>query len=185
MIVFGLYLTYLIIFSIKVLFVFDNDFYDAFNGEEGKTGEEHMESLVKTVQNAYKDKSLKNGLGTHINIIASKQRYDGSLSGFDQNDMYEVFQSSSEKDNYDLIAYVRYPGASGYAYMGEICSSSGRRYSVNNGYSADSCYSYQNDDPQYCIENPSARVVLTAEVTYDIAYYHTTIFLYLLIPIHI
>ena len=40
-----------------------------------------MDEVIALVKNAYKDKSLKNQLGTIVNIIATKEKYDGDLSG--------------------------------------------------------------------------------------------------------
>ena len=38
-----------------------------------------MDEVISLVKNAYKDKSLKNQLGTIVNIIATKEKYRGSL----------------------------------------------------------------------------------------------------------
>ena len=38
-----------------------------------------MDEVIALVKNAYKDKSLKNQLGTIVNIIATKEKYRGSL----------------------------------------------------------------------------------------------------------
>ena len=40
-----------------------------------------MDEVVALVQNAYKDKSLKDQLGTIVNIIETKEMYYGDLSG--------------------------------------------------------------------------------------------------------
>ena len=66
-------------FSVSVLFVFDSEFYDTFNGEDGKSAEEHMIEVISVVKIAYKDPAMKREIGTHINIIADRKTYDGSL----------------------------------------------------------------------------------------------------------
>ena len=44
-----------------------------------------MDEVIALVQNAYKDKSLKNQLGTIVNIIATKEMYGGDLSGVNRD----------------------------------------------------------------------------------------------------
>ena len=66
-------------FSVNVLFTFDTDFVEAFDGEDGKSAEEHMEEAIIIVKNAYKDITFKREIGTHVNIIAKKVVYDGSM----------------------------------------------------------------------------------------------------------
>ena len=65
--------------SIRVLFTFDNDFYKTFDGEDGKSAEEHMEEVLKHVKYAYQDNTFQREIGTTVNIIANKTTYDGSL----------------------------------------------------------------------------------------------------------
>ena len=38
-----------------------------------------MDEVMALVKNAYRDKSLKNAIGTKVNIIGTRQRYDGTL----------------------------------------------------------------------------------------------------------
>ena len=66
-------------FSVNVLFTFDTDFVEAFDGEDGKSAEEHMEEAIIIVKNAYKDITFKREIGTHVNIIDTKVIYEGSL----------------------------------------------------------------------------------------------------------
>ena len=40
-----------------------------------------MDEVIALVKNAYKDKSLKDQLGTIVNIIDTKEMYYGDLSG--------------------------------------------------------------------------------------------------------
>ena len=65
--------------SVRVLFTFDKHFYEDFDGQDGKSAEEHMEEVVRLVTNAYKDKKFKREIGTHVNIIANKINYPVSL----------------------------------------------------------------------------------------------------------
>ena len=58
--------------SVRVLFTFDDRFKDAFDGEDGKSADEHMEEVMRLVKNAYKDVTLKREIGTVVNIIATK-----------------------------------------------------------------------------------------------------------------
>ena len=67
-----------IFFSVKVLFTFDSKFYKEFHGKDGKSAEEHMEEIIRIVKLAYKDKTMKTQIGTHVNIIGYKRMYEGS-----------------------------------------------------------------------------------------------------------
>ena len=71
-------LNHLCIRSVRVLFTFDSEFYHAFNGVEGKSGDDYMNEVMALVRNAFRDKSLKNAIGTRINIIGTKKRYSGT-----------------------------------------------------------------------------------------------------------
>ena len=62
-------------------FTFDANFYNEFDGKDGKSGDEYMDEVIALVKNAFKDKSLKNQIGTIVNIIATKEKYNGDLSG--------------------------------------------------------------------------------------------------------
>ena len=66
--------------SVKILFTFDNAFYNEFNGKKGQSGTEYMKQVMALVNSAYKDKSLVNRLGTHVNIIGEARRYDGKFT---------------------------------------------------------------------------------------------------------
>lgn len=66
-------------FSVRVLFIFDTEFYRAFDGEDRKSADEHMDEVLSIVKNAFKDKTIKRDIGTHINIIAERQIFNGSL----------------------------------------------------------------------------------------------------------
>ena len=40
-----------------------------------------MDEVIALVKNAYKDRTLKREIGTIVNIIATKERHYGDLSG--------------------------------------------------------------------------------------------------------
>ena len=58
--------------SVRVLFVFDNQFKNAFDGEDGKSADEHMEEVIRIIRNAFKDATFKREIGTVVNIIGTK-----------------------------------------------------------------------------------------------------------------
>ena len=60
------------IHSIRVLFIFDDHFENAFDGGDGKSADEHMEEVITIVKNAFKDPTLKREIGTVVNIIGTK-----------------------------------------------------------------------------------------------------------------
>jgi hypothetical protein len=66
--------------SIKVLFTFDNAFYNGFNGKKSQTGTEYMNQVIALVKNAYKDNSLTKRIETGVNIIGEAKRYDGTFT---------------------------------------------------------------------------------------------------------
>ena len=65
-----------------MLFIFGRNFYDEFDGLDGKSAEEHIEEVIKIVQNAYKDKTIKTELGTVIKIVATTKIYEGDLDWY-------------------------------------------------------------------------------------------------------
>ena len=76
----------------------------------------------------------------------------------------QYFDEDRDDEKHDLVAYITHPGASGYAYLAQLCSSSDRslRYSMNNAYGSRDCDAYEPPEPIDC--TPTNRVVLTAEV---------------------
>ena len=64
-------------FRVSVLFTFDSDFRNAFNGQDGKSASEHMDEIISLVKNAYKDITLRREIGTFVDIIAQKTNYTG------------------------------------------------------------------------------------------------------------
>ena len=59
------------IYSVRVLFIFDDRFKNAFDGEDGKTANEHMEEVIRIVKNANKDATFKREIGAVVNIIGT------------------------------------------------------------------------------------------------------------------
>ena len=53
--------------------MFDQNFYDQFNNKNGKSANEYMDTFIALVKNAFKDKTLKQEIGTYINIKSSKK----------------------------------------------------------------------------------------------------------------
>ena len=58
----------------KVRFAFDSRFQEEFRNKDGKSADEHMETVIALVKWAYLDKSLQSNLGNTINITGSKER---------------------------------------------------------------------------------------------------------------
>ena len=101
----------------------------------------------------------------HIHFIFSHSSSSGGLNS-------QYFEEDKDDEKHDLVAYVTHPGASGYAYLAQLCSTSDRslRYSMNNAYGSRECNYY--DPPETVDCTPTNRVVLTAEVMYIISYYN-------------
>ena len=68
----------------RVLFTFDSEFYHGFNGQDGKSADNYMNEVMALVKNAYRDKSLKNMIGTKINIIGTKKYHPGPITGYNE-----------------------------------------------------------------------------------------------------
>ena len=73
------YNIFLNIFSINVVFIYDKKFFKAFNRKGGKSASSYVKQMMALVRNAFKDKTLKDAIGTTINIKGSKKRYKGTL----------------------------------------------------------------------------------------------------------
>ena len=71
--------------------------------------------------------------------------------------------------DFDVFAFITYPGASGIAMGGQACPGApgGDKISFNRGYGPNDCDTY--DPPEWIPCTVSNRIVLTAEVfnTYD------------------
>ena len=83
----------------------------------------------------------------------------------------QYFDEDRDDEKHDVVAYITHPGASGYAYLAQLCSSSdnSRKYSMNNAYGRSQCNNYEPPERIDC--TPTNRVVLTAEVMYISLYY--------------
>ena len=70
------------IYSVRVLLTFDSEFYTAFDGIDGKSGYDYMNEVMALAKNAYRDKSLKNAIGTKVNIIGTTKLHPGPIPEF-------------------------------------------------------------------------------------------------------
>ena len=71
------------IFSVKMLFIFTRKFYEEFDGLDGKSAEEYIQVLIKIVQNSFKDKTMRNEIGTVVQIVADTKIYEGDLEWYE------------------------------------------------------------------------------------------------------
>ena len=101
----------------------------------------------------------------HIHFIFSHSSSSGGLNS-------QYFEEDRDDDKHDLVTYITHPGASGYAYLATLCSSSdrSRKYSMNYAYGSRECNNYEPPETIDC--TPTNRVVLTAEVMYISSYYN-------------
>ena len=67
-------------FRVNVLFTFDNNFYNDFNGLSGISGDEYMNQVVTLVKNAFLDTTLKSKIGTDVNIVGTTKRHNAVFS---------------------------------------------------------------------------------------------------------
>lgn len=118
----------------KVLFVFDLRFQEEFENMDGKSGGEHMETVMALVKWTYIDKSLQDNLGTTINIIGTKERLMKRLPlNLTEEQVNEIIKNKRPKydnDIYDAttlvttnkISFVTQPWARGIAFThGGFC----------------------------------------------------------------
>lgn len=66
-----------------MLFIFTRKFYEEFDGVDGKTAEEYFQVLIKIVQNSFKDKTMRNEIGTVVQIVADIKIYEGDLEWYE------------------------------------------------------------------------------------------------------
>ena len=157
-------------FSIKVLFTFDSAFNNYFNGQDGKSSEEHMDEVMKIVENAYKYKTFKREIGTQVNVLAERRILDWD----DPSQFFYIFTEekikrfhalNKEGGDFDVYVYVSYSG--GYAgggmasYVGDVCDKDKIRVNMNIAYGPDVCSDLLGSKSD-C--TPTDRLVLTAEV---------------------
>ena len=81
----------------------------------------------------------------------------------------QASQMAQDGGDFDVFAFITYPGASGIAMGGQACPGApgGDKISFNRGYGPNDCDTY--DPPEWIPCTVSNRIVLTAEVfnTYD------------------
>ena len=59
--------------------MYDKNFFNTFNKKGGKSANTYVNQIIALVRNAYKDKTLKNAIGTTINVKGSKKKYNGII----------------------------------------------------------------------------------------------------------
>merc|ERR1712184_157175 len=115
--------------SFSVLFTFDTKFISMF----GKKG---MDTLITLVKKHYQDKSLKNGIGTTVNVTGTKRMLkaalkDKGVSGSSSGDFPGNLQkdaakySTTNKKTFDAYIYimgVATNGGGGISIAGTVCS---------------------------------------------------------------
>jgi len=151
---------------IKVLFTFDTSFYNEFNGKDGKSGQNYMDEVMALVKNAFSDKTLKEYLGTKINLIGTNKKHsssfpkDASLQTILNN--AELVSLAENGGNYDLFTFITHPGASGVAWGGNVCANgNANRISFNKAYGPTECNNYEPPVRMAC--TTTERIALTAE----------------------
>jgi len=128
---------------VRVLFTFDSEFYHGFNGQDGKSGDNYMNEVMALVKNAYRDKSLKNMIGTKINIIGTKKYHPGPITGYNEPIIGALAGEERERA-YDVFSFVSYPGASGLGSFPTVCSVGNRnRVNYNTAYGPNDCRKFQ------------------------------------------
>ena len=70
-------------FSFNVVFMFDDDFFNEFNNKGGKSADNYVDQIIALVKNAFKDKTLKNAIGTTINVKSFKTKYNGTIESYE------------------------------------------------------------------------------------------------------
>jgi hypothetical protein len=110
----------------SVLFTFDTKFISMF-------GSKGMDTLITSVKKHYQDKSLKNGIGTTINVTGTKRKYTrtfkytrpgtGDFPGNLQKDATKI--STTLKKTFDAYIYVMglsTNGGGGISIAGTVCN---------------------------------------------------------------
>lgn len=135
--------------SVKVLFTFDSAFHNYFDGQDGKSSEEHMDEVIKIVQNAYKHKTFKNEIGTQVNVLAEKRILDwedpswGHFLVYTEEKIKRFHELNEKGGDFDVHVYVTYVG--GYAWggiaseVGDVCDKDSIRVNMNIAYGPDAC----------------------------------------------
>jgi len=111
---------------LSVLFTFDTKFISMF-------GNKGMDTLITSVKKHYQDKSLKNGIGTTINVTGTKRKFSrtfkytkpgtGDFPGNLQKDAAKI--STTLKKTFDAYIYVQglaTNGGGGISIAGTVCN---------------------------------------------------------------
>merc|ERR1712029_1273030 len=125
---------------VKVLFTFDTNFYNKFNGKDGKTADEYMKAVISEVKNKFNDRSLKKTIGTTVKIIGTKKQHSSKLARSTSwpNKLSKL--AESDTGDYDVFSFItfngakgskRHCGARGKAWTGVVCHSS-NKYKTNH-----------------------------------------------------
>jgi len=112
----------------SVLFTFDTKFISMF-------GNKGMDTLIALVKKHYQDKSLKNGIGTTINVTGTKRKYTRTFKDTGGRKNKGDFPDTLEKDatkisttlkkNFDAYIYVMAVatnGGGGISYGATVCN---------------------------------------------------------------
>jgi len=130
----------------SVLFTFDTKFISMF-------GNKGMDTLITLVKKHYQDKSLKNGIGTTINVTGKKRKLTSALKDTGGNRGKGDFPGNLGKDatkisktlkkTFDAYIYVMAVatnGAGGISEAGTVCNAKpGRRISMVMGPTDSDC----------------------------------------------
>merc|ERR1711997_1344346 len=110
----------------SVLFSFDTKFISMF-------GNKGMDTLITLVKKRYQDKSLKNGIGTTINVTGTKRKFSRTFAytkpgtgDFPENLQKDATKiSTTLKKTYDAYLYVMglsTNGGGGISLAGTVCN---------------------------------------------------------------
>jgi len=111
---------------VSVLFTFDTKFISMF-------GNKGMDTLITLVKKHYQDKSLKNGIGTTINVTGAKRKFSRTFKytkpgtgDFPENLQKDATKiSTTLKKTYDAYLYVMGEstnGGGGVSIAGTVCN---------------------------------------------------------------
>jgi len=130
----------------SVLFTFDTKFISMF-------GNKGMDTLITLVKKHYQDKSLKNGIGTTINVTGTKRKFSrtlkdkggsrgkGDFPGILAKDATKISETLKKTfDAYIYVMAVATNGAGGISEAGTVCNAKpSRRISMVMGPTDSDC----------------------------------------------
>jgi len=150
-------------FLLKTGFIFTRKFYEEFDGQDGKSSEEHIQEVIKIVQNAFKDKTIKNEVGTVIKIVPGIKIYDGDLDWYMGTSSKPRLHELTEDigGNFDLHVYVKhsYGNPWGQGTIGTVCNKTGYNFNFIQAYGPKQCNFLE---PKFDC-TPTKSLLLTAE----------------------